>query len=211
MSLINDALKRAKQAQQQGEPPTTPSLQLRPAEPSLGTPQRGLGLALPLGFVIVAFLAVAFVWRTLQTDSSAIRVQAKTPTPVAPNPADVFEPLPPAPSPALTNVGAQASSPLATNASTGAPSTPGNAAPQAGVSDGAGSNAPVAVTVTEVPRPKPLRLQAIIYRPKHSSAVIGGRTLFVGDKIGDQRVVAIDQSSATLVGGGKTNVLELVQ
>jgi hypothetical protein len=39
--------------------------------------------------------------------------------------------------------------------------------------------------------------------------MISGRTLFVGDKLGDLRVVAIDQQSATLAGAGQTNVLSL--
>jgi hypothetical protein len=39
--------------------------------------------------------------------------------------------------------------------------------------------------------------------------MIGGKTLFVGDKLGDLRVVAIDKESATLVGAGQTNVLSL--
>jgi hypothetical protein len=40
--------------------------------------------------------------------------------------------------------------------------------------------------------------------------MIGGRTLFVGDKLGDLRVLAIDRESATLGGAGHTNVLTLV-
>jgi hypothetical protein len=31
----------------------------------------------------------------------------------------------------------------------------------------------------------------------------------VGDKLGEMRVLAIDQESAILVGGGQTNVLKL--
>jgi hypothetical protein len=59
------------------------------------------------------------------------------------------------------------------------------------------------------PKPAPLRLQAIIFSPKRPSAMISGKTLFVGDKLGDLRVVAIDQDSATLAGAGQTNVLSL--
>jgi hypothetical protein len=59
------------------------------------------------------------------------------------------------------------------------------------------------------PKPAPLRLQAIIFTPKRPSAMISGRTLYVGDKLGDLRVVAIDKESATLTGAGQTNVLSL--
>ena len=34
-------------------------------------------------------------------------------------------------------------------------------------------------------------------------------SLFIGDKLGDARVIAIDRDSATLVGAGKTNILSL--
>ena len=67
----------------------------------------------------------------------------------------------------------------------------------------------VAIAPAPQPKPAPLRLQAIVFNPKRPSALISGKTLFLGDKLGDARVVAIDRESATLVGGGKTNVLSL--
>ena len=39
--------------------------------------------------------------------------------------------------------------------------------------------------------------------------MISGKTLFIGDKLGDLRVVAIGPQSATLVGAGQTNVFSL--
>jgi hypothetical protein len=39
--------------------------------------------------------------------------------------------------------------------------------------------------------------------------MIGGKMLFIGDRIGDLRVAAITPGSATLVGSGKTNLLRL--
>jgi hypothetical protein len=41
--------------------------------------------------------------------------------------------------------------------------------------------------------------------------MISGKTLFIGDKTGEWRVVAIDQESATLVSAGQTNILTLPQ
>jgi hypothetical protein len=41
--------------------------------------------------------------------------------------------------------------------------------------------------------------------------MINGRVLFVGEKIGGFRVTAITEDSATLVGTGQTNVLNLAQ
>jgi hypothetical protein len=41
--------------------------------------------------------------------------------------------------------------------------------------------------------------------------MISGKTVYVGDKLGEMRVVAISQLSATLVGNGETNVLTFAQ
>jgi hypothetical protein len=57
--------------------------------------------------------------------------------------------------------------------------------------------------------PRPIRLQGIVYDPSRPSAMINGKTLFVGDRLGAMQVVAIDRNSATLVGGGQTNLLTL--
>ncbi len=71
------------------------------------------------------------------------------------------------------------------------------------------SDATNSVAITPPPKPAPLRLQAIVFNPQRPSALISGKTLFIGDKLGDARVVAIDQESATLVSAGKTNLLTL--
>lgn len=65
--------------------------------------------------------------------------------------------------------------------------------------------------VTEVPAPLPavIRLQGVILHPTRPSALISGSTLFIGDKYGDMKLVAVDADSATLVGGGLTNILTL--
>jgi hypothetical protein len=54
-----------------------------------------------------------------------------------------------------------------------------------------------------------LKLQGVVYNPRRPSAVISGKTLFIGDRIRDFRVVAISQESVTLTGAGQTNVLSL--
>jgi hypothetical protein len=51
-------------------------------------------------------------------------------------------------------------------------------------------------------------LQGIVYS-KRPSAVINGKTLFVGDRIREFRVVAITPDTAILSGAGRTNVLSL--
>jgi len=55
----------------------------------------------------------------------------------------------------------------------------------------------------------PMRIQGIVVRGLQSSVMIDGKIYFLGDYIGDVRVVAIDEESATLELAGQTNVLVL--
>jgi hypothetical protein len=55
----------------------------------------------------------------------------------------------------------------------------------------------------------PLRLQAIVFHPTRPSAIVTGRSAFVGDRVGEFRVVAIHRESVMLAGAGQTNVLTL--
>jgi hypothetical protein len=58
----------------------------------------------------------------------------------------------------------------------------------------------------ELPKPPPLKLQGIVFS-KRPSAVINGKTFFVGDRLREFRVVAITPETAILTSGGRTNVL----
>ena len=60
-------------------------------------------------------------------------------------------------------------------------------------------------------KPEPIKLQGIMFHPAHPAALIGGKALFVGDKLGDWRVAAIGHESATLISAAQTNVLTLPQ
>jgi hypothetical protein len=53
------------------------------------------------------------------------------------------------------------------------------------------------------------KLQGIVFNPASPSATISGKTVFVGEKVGEWRVIAIGRESATLVGNGETNVLRM--
>jgi hypothetical protein len=68
------------------------------------------------------------------------------------------------------------------------------------------------VVAAEQSRPAPVtyKLQGLIYEPGRCSAVINGRTVFVGDRVEDARVVGIGRDSAIIVtAAGRTNVLDL--
>jgi hypothetical protein len=210
MSLINDALRRAKEAQQQTPPPPPHELPFRPVEPAQQRARHGLGLLLPVALAGLALLVLllAWVWTHPRGSATPIEVNARTArVPQAASPASAL-PAQPAPAqvpaPAAAPTTASAAS-LAADA-TGAPA----AEPLPSVEKSAATNAPT-LTAPPPPKPAPLRLQAIIFNPRRPSAMIGGKTLFVGDKVGDLRIVAIGKDSATLAGGGQTNVLTLAE
>ena len=208
MSLINDALRRAKDAQQQTPLPPSPELPFRPVEPAQQRARRGLGLLLPVALTAVALLALILVWEWNRTGGTA------TPTEVNARTARVAHATPPALALAAQPApGQEPASPPAlatdTTATLATDATPAPAdEPLASVQESEATNAP-AMTPPPPPKPAPLRLQAIIFTPKRPSAMISGKTLYVGDKLGDLRVVAIDKESATLAGAGQTNVLSL--
>jgi hypothetical protein len=52
-------------------------------------------------------------------------------------------------------------------------------------------------------------LQAVFFNPQHPSAVIEGKTVFVGDSVRDLKVVAIASKSALLISATETNLLTL--
>ena len=141
----------------------------------------GPGLALPLILAVVLALAVIFLWRWFEKRSQPSEEKtASTSVAQKPVPPTVLAPAAPVAPPPVIT-----------------------------------SNAPNAATnVVESPAPKPLppafKLQSIFYNPKNPSVVINGKTLFVGDRVGEARVVSIRQDSATIVtSAGKTNLLEL--
>lgn len=216
MSLINDALKRAKSVQPQAPPPAS-GPQFRPAEPDQVV-RRGLGVALPIGAVIVALLGLLLTWELSRTSSVgqkplpgtpelAVRAVAPPSPPIAsPPPAD------PPPAPPITApepVASPASKPVAV-VQTPPPAVqtpaPPAQAPAALAQTPAETNA---LPVAEAPKPPSLKLQAIVYHPTRPSAMINGRTLFVGDRVGEWRVASISADSATLSNPTGRKVLNL--
>jgi hypothetical protein len=182
MSLINDALKRARQAQQP-HAPDAPQLrvQFRPVEPAQQPKKKNT--AVWTAVVVVAVLAIGFVFRQLtRENSSSAPKEAKAREIVPVNPITQETATPAAP----TNAPIPNASELASH-DTGTP-------------------APVVDEAPAKPAPK---LQAVVFDPRRPSAIISGKSVFVGDRVGDLRVVAITRESVTLVGGGQTNLLVL--
>ena len=188
MSLINDALKRAKQAQKQGQTPP-PSLQFRPVEPGQKN-KRGWDWVVPAIVAVIGIFALIFMWPKNKDglngplETKARTLAAAKELPAAPVAAQAKQPEPPAP----TEPGPSAV-PAPSDLSAKPASPPEPPAP---------------------PQPPPLRLQAIVYSPTRPSAIINNRTVFIGDRVGDLRVTAITQETTTLAGAGQTNVLTLI-
>jgi len=62
MSLINDALRRAAEAQRKASPPASPQMQFRPVEPAQH-PRRDLGLIVPAALAMAALVTLLFIWQ----------------------------------------------------------------------------------------------------------------------------------------------------
>lgn len=201
MSLINDALKRAKAAQQQASLPP-PDLPLRPVEPGQQRARHSLGLLLPAALALVALLALLLVWQWAQTRQPGQPTEVTARAAVSAVPAQSDWSAQPASAPAPVTDPTDA--PAADAASAPTPS-PLASAQESDVTAATPAAAPAP------PKPAPLRLQGILFNPRRPAAMINGKTVFVGDKLGDLRVVAIDQDSATLAGAGQTNVLSLAE
>jgi hypothetical protein len=213
MSLINDALKRAKQAQAQASPSVAAGPQLRPVE-SVPHTHRSLGLLLPATIIVLLGIGLFFVWGRFHTGP-----KANTNSQIVNNTKPASAPEPPSIQPATTAAAAAAPPQKTTQGSSskeqgetvvfGPPSGGQTVAP-----DSKPSVQQAAISVASVEKPGaagsyPLRLTGIVFHPTHPAAMIGGKTLFINDKVGEWRVVAIDRESATLSKAGQTNVLTL--
>jgi hypothetical protein len=218
MSLINDALKRASQAQKMRGTPVATGGPLQPVA-SDSSSRNVLKVVAPL--VAVALLATAgwFTWQWWKHRPAAGSAQtAATPVGVS--------------KPAETNA-ASASAPttakLVINTNLVVRPAPGavaKAAPTAGVPIPAKAATTPAPVVTAPPAPSAnvaavapsvslpvefptLKLQGIYYRMTKSSVLINGQHLYVGDSLGNVKIVAIDRQSVTLEYKGQKKVLAL--
>lgn len=199
MSRINDALKRAQAAQH----PTSPASDVPelPAAAPEQTATRGIGLAVPFVFALIALLGLFFLWQIRQK-----RV-AQNPPPAEPQAAAVTSSASAtAPDSATSSERVAASTPKA------ALSLPVEEKPivQSNVTAPVAAR-PMVPTKPAVPAPPPLRLQAVLFSGQNSSAMINGQTVMAGDSVGEYRVSAIDQHSVTLTSANRTNILTLNQ
>jgi hypothetical protein len=203
MSLINDALKRAKAAQQ----PTQPArIEFRPVSDSTPPHRYGsfgvlmavLGLFVMLGLLMLRMNSRSSFTIAASTSSPPATATIQPPSPAPLAVAEVAEKPATTPSPAKTT--AQSAPPAQPETSTVTAVT--NTETQA-------TN--TATAESAQPKPATPKVQAIVFNPTRPSAMINGRTVFVGDKVAGAKVLGINQDSVTLLAAGQTNVLTLEQ
>jgi hypothetical protein len=193
MSLINDALKRAReQAPEETPPSAAEDPAMTPATHATRSPQWPL-VVVPALLVGVIGVAVWFFWSA--SNSMGLTARALTSRTVS----------------AREEPPAESSHPAGgSNSSIAATATPAGAVIPPAVTNTAALTAP---TATAPPVPKPaaptLKLQAIFYRPAHPTAIISSKTVSRGDTIHGARVLRIDRESVALWVNGQTNVLTM--
>jgi len=193
MSLINDALKKAKQAQATA-PVRESAPQLRSAETDHPV-RSGPSLILPAIIVAGGLFGAALVWVAMSGRKPEAQ---KTDSVVA-----VSSP----PSPFKTG---QAVAPTATEVVSTTPtavlSVPTKLEPTI-VTPPPSVAAPASASLP--PAPVLPKLNGIFYNPTKPTAIVNNKLVSTGSRVAEFTVLAITQSSVTIAGGGQTNVLSL--
>ena len=190
MSLINDALKRATQAQTPSTPGNKTDTPMRAADAhgSVGLPTYFMPVLL---FVITG--ACFFIVRGWDARRHAglypdpVTVQAREGTPPV--------------SPTHSTGSGQAPSKVVAEAEATVAAEVPQAVPE---------NRDFALDDAPVPsNAETFRLQGIFYRPSRPSAVVNSQTVYVGDTVGSGKVKAITRENVTLIVDGESKVLTL--
>jgi hypothetical protein len=80
-------------------------------------------------------------------------------------------------------------------------------APSPSVATATATAAPATAIATEPGGFPKLVLQGIYYRPSRPSVVINSKTLYVGDKVAQAKILAIDRKEVTVQWGNEVRVL----
>lgn len=209
MSLINEALKRVSRVNRVGPPPLPGAgsgITLRHVETRSQRPVGGLVWSIIcLTVLILASSFLARGWngvrykrsKTAQILAAAREVAKRIPKETAtPAPGVEADPVVDGNQPSATRT------PPKPVASETKPAVPAQAPSSVPLAQGSVDPA------SRPPFPS-LKLQGIFFRPVNPAAMIGSKTLYIGDKIERAKVVAIDRESVALEWYGETNVLTL--
>ena len=180
MSLINDALKQTKQAQQQSPSPNPP-----PLSPVESDSPEGIGWV-ALG-IVVLLLAAAGIFVGVSLSKSTLVVARAMPAKTHLVPFNV---------PVTQQVQSAGSLTQTENAAVTSSATSGKPF----------SSNPAAIVSSKPPE---LKLQGILFAAIRPCAIVSGRTVFAGDRINGFRVTMISKDSITLRSESETKVLSL--
>jgi hypothetical protein len=198
MSLINDALKRATEAQPAGKPTPEMETTMKPAPQA-----RTMGL--PVYFTpVLLFIVSGACWFLVK--GWDVRRQAIASTPAIPVQAREAEETPDVPAGEGAELPIPGNRRFALN-DRPSPSVPLSARAGSVTAGAAADSVPADIVADEAP--PAFKLQGIFYRPANPSAVVNSKTVFVGDRIANAKVKAIDHQSVTLEVAGETKVLTL--
>ena len=217
MSLINDALKKADEAQKSGGIPAPPPIPMRPAKPGNSS---FLPILLLVGFLLAA-LGVA-VWllsswlkvtREQLLAKTVVKASSPAPSPKTSPPVvipaqpseDIKEPVVKEPKEPLVKE-PLVREPLVKEPLVKEPLVATNIVT---VTNFVHVNAEADAITNVMKTLAGLRLQGIFYRPPDSTALINGKFVHVGDKIQSVAVLEIEKDRVTIALSGVTNVLEL--
>lgn len=187
MSLINDALQRAKRVHQNAAASSGSNLRFQPADPKVRQGKR-FGLVLPATAATILAIGILSLALSNRKTTASNRSQTAAPHMAAEGPAN----------PTANGVRGNTSpvTPAARFAGTSALKNPTN---QTSLGE---MEAPLT-------KPPPPKLQAIVFIPTRPSAILSGKTVVVGDRVNEFRVAAISPDSITLVSESETNVLRM--
>jgi hypothetical protein len=174
MSLINDALKQARQKPPDNGPGGQPPLQPVPA------PASTTGWLLPSIVIVLVIIAASFIgWAVMRRNANVPLTQAP-------------------PAPALAPQGA-ATIPVQTPVATPVATAPVAAAMPATTTTQAVQQV-ASVSPPPVDPPFVLKLQGIDYSPTAPSAILNGKTVHPGDSFHKYRVKSISKDAVTVIG-----------
>lgn len=188
MSLINDALKRAKESQKE-PPPVTPHFMTVASRP------RGMSMGLIIVAAIFFAAACFFIGLAIAKKNSAPPVTAVVTTTVKPMETQV--------TPTIVQTRPSAPEPKSVKVVT-APEPAKMDPPSAVASTPAVSNAVVDAMPPPPPPPPQPRLQAVVFDPQNPSAIVNGKIVHVNDVIGDFRIRAILRNAVLIEFGDGT-------
>lgn len=236
MSLINDALKRAKQAHDKQTPPAIRGAPL-PTTATGAAPQKSSHLPMVIagGILLLVMLAIgiySFLHLATNPRETIIASEPRLSTHIESR--AVAEPI--SNSPTQIDPSKPMAQPIVANPNHNQPDNTdpmpkleASLTPTVHLAS-ATLTVPVVVmpdptnpatpdpTVMATPTPSEpaapptfpaMRLQGILYQPSRPAAIINGRTLFIGGHVGKVTVIAITRETATVTWNGQTNVLTL--